>query len=182
MPEDRTPKPSSVYRIYDTAGTLIYVGLTDRGHARQFEHIASKPWAWQIAETHWEHFGTRQEAATRERHLIETRHPKHNIQHRDTAEDANPDVLEFRHRAEQLDLLRSICAEAIQLRKSLNRFTTQMDADIKAIERVTRALLRPLNDERPFHEHELAAARKFVAYLQKRTEREARERQMKDVA
>jgi hypothetical protein len=72
-------RPSSVYRLYNEAGELLYVGLTDRGHLRVADHLASKPWAWEIAETRWEHFATRDEAAARERTVIEGEYPLYNI-------------------------------------------------------------------------------------------------------
>lgn len=75
------PADCSVYRIYDAAGDLLYVGITNGGMRRQARHIAQKEWASEMARTEWEHYPRRAEAILRERHLIQTEHPKYNSVH-----------------------------------------------------------------------------------------------------
>lgn len=71
---------TSVYIYRDEFGTLIYVGITGRGSARQREHNRSKAW-WQYVSTQEvEHYGTRLEALARESELIRTHMPPYNVQ------------------------------------------------------------------------------------------------------
>ena len=36
--------PTALYRFFDTAGALLYVGITDAVKRRFAEHSAQKPW------------------------------------------------------------------------------------------------------------------------------------------
>lgn len=77
----QTAVPTSVYRYYDAAGILLYVGVTSRGTARNREHWSSKHW-WQfVAHQEVDHLATRAEALRRERHLITSYRPPFNKQH-----------------------------------------------------------------------------------------------------
>lgn len=73
--------PTSVYRYYDRAGLLLYVGITARATKRQREHNGDKEW-WQFVTTQEvEHYPTRIQAAGREKSLIREFRPPFNRQH-----------------------------------------------------------------------------------------------------
>lgn len=75
------PRPTSVYRYYDPAGILLYVGITSRGTARNREHNATKDWWPFVTRQEVEHYPTRDEAAHREVALIRAHRPPFNRQH-----------------------------------------------------------------------------------------------------
>jgi hypothetical protein len=74
--------PTAVYRIYDTSGTLLYVGMGD-GRARIKSHLKSKPWRHDIDPTRTavEWFNTRAEATAAEKAAIRAERPRHNVIH-----------------------------------------------------------------------------------------------------
>lgn len=76
-----TPDPTSVYLYFDSAGILIYVGITSRGINRQREHEKSKPWWGFTNRQEIEHYSSRAEALNREKFLISTYCPPFNTQH-----------------------------------------------------------------------------------------------------
>jgi hypothetical protein len=76
-----TPVPTSVYRYYDKAGVLLYVGITSRATTRQQEHNADKEWWAFVARQEVEHLDTRPLASERERELIRQFHPPFNKVH-----------------------------------------------------------------------------------------------------
>lgn len=75
------PVPTSVYRYYDKAGVLLYVGITSRRTVRQSEHNADKEWWPYVARQEVEHFPNRDAAAAQERALIRKFRPPFNVQH-----------------------------------------------------------------------------------------------------
>lgn len=70
---------TSLYRYFDAAGVLLYVGITSRRTGRSLQHAAEKSWWSEVARAEYEHFATREEAARRERLVIATERPRHNI-------------------------------------------------------------------------------------------------------
>ena len=72
---------TSVYLYYDAHGTLIYVGITDRGIWRNREHDANAEWWRFVARQEVEHLATREAALLREKSLIVERQPPFNRQH-----------------------------------------------------------------------------------------------------
>lgn len=81
--------PTSVYRYYDRAGLLLYVGITSRGTRRQAEHNADKEWWPFVTSQDVEHYPARAEAAAREKALIREFRPPFNKLH-------NPDFANLR--------------------------------------------------------------------------------------
>lgn len=73
------PSPSSVYLMFNPSGVLLYVGITRNAPGRITQHAADKPWYQDIAETRFEHYGSRKVAAVREMWLIDGLRPRHNI-------------------------------------------------------------------------------------------------------
>lgn len=70
---------TSLYRFYDAAGKLLYVGITRRGWHRFDEHSASKHWWEQVCTTRVKHFATRDAARKAELAAIASERPQHNI-------------------------------------------------------------------------------------------------------
>jgi hypothetical protein len=88
--------PTSVYRYYDSDGTLIYVGITGRGVQRQREHNERAEWWPFVRRQDVEHFDNRPEAAARERDLIGRHCPPFNRQHNPLYTQKREDYLALR--------------------------------------------------------------------------------------
>ncbi len=69
---------TSVYRLYDRGGCLLYVGITSTGTKRFAQHRDSQPWFDDVAQAEFEHYDTRREALAREAFLIWSSRPIHN--------------------------------------------------------------------------------------------------------
>lgn len=73
-----------LYRAFDAAGALLYVGQTGRiGLARWFEHMRDQPWAHEVAR--WELdprvWSTLDGVLEAEQHAIRTEFPRYNFVH-----------------------------------------------------------------------------------------------------
>jgi hypothetical protein len=75
------PDPTSVYRYYDPAGMLIYVGITRQGMGRNVQHNRKAEWWQYVARQEIEHHESRFLAAKREKELIRRFRPPFNKQH-----------------------------------------------------------------------------------------------------
>lgn len=73
--------PTAVYRYFDSRGVLIYVGITNQGTARNFQHVAHAEWWPFVAEQKVEHFPSRAAAEAKEKALIREFRPPFNRQH-----------------------------------------------------------------------------------------------------
>lgn len=73
-------KPTSLYRFYDQAGDLLYVGITSRGWERFAQHSRTKAWWPHVTTALVEHYPTRDAALTAEAEAIKTEGPMHNVQ------------------------------------------------------------------------------------------------------
>lgn len=73
-----TKRPYTVYRLYDEAGMLLYVGATGHWPRRMNQHRSMALWGKQIARGEVETFRTREQAAQHEARLIRELHPAHN--------------------------------------------------------------------------------------------------------
>lgn len=73
----------AVYRFYDSAGQLLYVGQTQQYGKRQGKHHLTQPWEHEIdhSKTTLECAWGRHNALAREKHLIRTERPRYNAQH-----------------------------------------------------------------------------------------------------
>lgn len=69
---------TAVYRFYDNAGALIYVGITNNPSRRWALHAHEKPWWGDVTLREVEWFTTREEAEAVESQLIDSRRPKWN--------------------------------------------------------------------------------------------------------
>jgi predicted GIY-YIG superfamily endonuclease len=72
---------TTLYRFYNTADELLYVGISEKGPERWKAHRKDKPWWTDVARTTTEHYDTRTEALDAERAAIIAEHPKHNVVH-----------------------------------------------------------------------------------------------------
>lgn len=75
---DMVHRQTCVYRLYDFAGRLLYVGLTLRVQDRVTAH-RRKPWGSLIARVETEWFTGRVAAKEAERAAIQSEGPIHNI-------------------------------------------------------------------------------------------------------
>jgi hypothetical protein len=71
-------RPTTLYRFYDRAGALLYIGITLLGPLRFRQHSYEQPWWLDVATCDFEHYVTRQAAIADERRAIQTEHPQYN--------------------------------------------------------------------------------------------------------
>jgi predicted GIY-YIG superfamily endonuclease len=71
--------PTSLYRLHDAKGGLLYVGIAGNPGRRFQEHAGTKPWWEQVSWVHVEHYPTRTEAEAAETKAIKTERPKYNV-------------------------------------------------------------------------------------------------------
>lgn len=72
---------TTLYRFYDPAGHLLYIGVAGNPGRRFEQHANEKPWWNDIAHSTLTHFATRTEALNAERNAITTERPQHNVTH-----------------------------------------------------------------------------------------------------
>lgn len=77
--------PTTLYRLYDEGGDLLYVGISTRPLQRVREHSKGQTWWTEVASQTFQHYPTRTEAAAAELAAIKSENPKHNIVGRSTA-------------------------------------------------------------------------------------------------
>lgn len=70
---------TTLYRLYDADGQLLYVGIAVDTERRFAEHAKTKPWWPQVARTDLDHHRYRTDAQDAERAAIRTECPLHNI-------------------------------------------------------------------------------------------------------
>ncbi len=68
-----------LYRHFDEAGTLLYVGISLNALARLAQHRSVSPWFVKIANMTIERFETRREVEEAERKAIRDEKPLHNV-------------------------------------------------------------------------------------------------------
>jgi len=78
---DREPTETDLYRLYDKAGSLLYVGISYSAIRRQADHKRSKQWFHEVAEITIEKHPTREAAQLAERIAIYDERPQHNVAH-----------------------------------------------------------------------------------------------------
>jgi len=73
---------TDLYRMFDRAGRLLYVGISFNAGERATQHAESKPWWPQVDHIRIEHLTCdREDALRKERWTIYEEKPLHNIQH-----------------------------------------------------------------------------------------------------
>ncbi|MFF9309952.1 GIY-YIG nuclease family protein [Streptomyces sp. NPDC014748] len=76
-PEVRT----ALYRLFDKAGALLYIGISVSPEQRWVQHSDDKPWWSEVARIEFDWHATRAEALRREAEAIRAEKPRHNIHH-----------------------------------------------------------------------------------------------------
>lgn len=69
----------TLYRHYDSNGTLLYVGRTNNPPARLANHRSTQDWWMNVASSRYEQFDTLEELKTAEKAAIESEQPLHNV-------------------------------------------------------------------------------------------------------
>jgi hypothetical protein len=69
---------TTLYRLFDQAGTLLYVGITEHWPARRRSHASAKYWWPEVARTTVEEHPDRDAALLAEARAIRTEQPRHN--------------------------------------------------------------------------------------------------------
>lgn len=72
---DRT----ELYRHFDKAGNLLYVGISLSTAKRMGEHRNKSAWWGKVVSISIERFPTRAAALKAERQAVQTEHPRHNV-------------------------------------------------------------------------------------------------------
>ena len=99
------PGPTTLYRLHDSDGTLLYVGISSKGGRRLEQHSYSQPWWPDGASVAFEEFPGRAAAAEAERRAITDEKPLHNVigkpnraadRHGDRRRRGGPRVLQVR--------------------------------------------------------------------------------------
>jgi hypothetical protein len=70
-----------LYRLWDSARRLLYVGVTNSPRDRIKEHKAEKPWWYMVDDVTTETFSTREDALRAERVALATESPIFNFKH-----------------------------------------------------------------------------------------------------
>lgn len=73
--------PHTLYRFYDAADQLLYIGITANTATRWTQHSWSKSWWPQVAKATVEHFDSREAIEEAEVAAIKAEKPLHNIVH-----------------------------------------------------------------------------------------------------
>lgn len=70
--------PTTLYRLYDAEGDLLYVGISTRPMQRVREHSKGQTWWLEVASQSFEHFPSRPDAAAAELAAIRAEKPRYN--------------------------------------------------------------------------------------------------------
>lgn len=73
--------PTTVYRIFNADGDLIYVGITRNWDNRRSHHAANQPWWDEVDDIAFAYYPNRFEAAVAEREAIKAELPRYNRVH-----------------------------------------------------------------------------------------------------
>lgn len=84
--------PTTLYRLFDSVGALLYVGIAGNPGRRFEQHAGNKPWWGDVAVVTLEHYPSREAASMAEADAIRAENPRHNVV---WAGDAKPPTLAF---------------------------------------------------------------------------------------
>lgn len=74
-------KPQTLYRFFDAAGSLLYIGVTQNGAGRIQQHNRDKDWWPQVATATFETYPDRDAVLRAEANAIRAERPRYNVQH-----------------------------------------------------------------------------------------------------
>lgn len=80
--QDLSSAPYWLYRCYDNADRLVYVGVTHDAHARLRSHSYRSWWAADVEYVELEEIQGKAAALAAEKAAVHTEYPRWNIQHR----------------------------------------------------------------------------------------------------
>ena len=89
---------TTVYRYFDAAGELLYIGVTKNLIDRQDAHQNTKSWWSDVASASFVHFETRDEALAYEAAMIGIEFPKYNKQGAILPEEGREHLLQILYR------------------------------------------------------------------------------------
>lgn len=78
---NKPAESTTLYRLRDIAGRLLYVGIAGNPGRRFDQHAKDKAWWGEVASVNLQHFDSRPEALKAEREAIELEHPVYNVVH-----------------------------------------------------------------------------------------------------
>lgn len=78
MPQRAQGDEVAVYRLFGSAGELLYVGISKDPLSRWWEHLNSRPWWPRVEEFELAWYPSRAEARSVEREAIASEYPVHN--------------------------------------------------------------------------------------------------------
>lgn len=80
------PPPVSLYRFFDGAGALLYIGITNKNSKRWDGHVREKQWWGRVRTATIEHYADRPATMAAEQAAIKTEKPEFNVQHNAAAD------------------------------------------------------------------------------------------------
>lgn len=83
--DDTDPQPTALYRLRNSAGELLYVGISSKPPQRWGQHAADKEWWPEVADLSLEWLDSRADALDAEGRAIRTEKPKYNVLHNKAA-------------------------------------------------------------------------------------------------
>lgn len=96
-PSRHADRPHFVYRCYDGADRLIYVGCTVAPKQRLDQHRSSTWWHKQVARVRFVVFPNKEYALFQEAEAIRSENPRWNVKHRDLEAMALADFRDMKH-------------------------------------------------------------------------------------
>jgi len=132
---------TALYRHYDAAGALLYVGITDCLSERDKRHAATAHWHDLVHRTETEWCLSRGHALALEKVAIQFEKPLHNLANREPVVDVElPPATANTTGAERL-------TEFLNLSGTTRRkFAEQIGIDVSVVSRFARGLARPRVD------------------------------------
>lgn len=70
-----------LYRLFDSSGTLLYVGISLSALQRGLQHRRLKDWWVDVSRMEIQHFSSRRDAEAAECQAIRSERPRYNVQH-----------------------------------------------------------------------------------------------------
>lgn len=106
-------KRVALYRHFDSAGRLLYVGVSTSVMRRTQEHARQAVWSGDIAEIKAEWFDSAEAAGEAERRAIREESPLHNIVHAQAGADRHDMADRLRQARVSRDLTQKQLADAV---------------------------------------------------------------------
>lgn len=127
--------PTTLYRLYNAADELLYVGIAGNPGRRFEQHRKDKPWWGDVATTRLQHFSTREEAMAAELEAIRTENPTHNIVGRGSRPVGHPGVgrRAYSHNGGPIGPARYYCVDAWGHERTTDELALVWEVDYAAV-------------------------------------------------